>query len=47
MARIRFLGYRDMGREVREVVAVECCHLLQLGWPSIANAPSEMEEGVL
>jgi hypothetical protein len=27
--------------------ASEILHLLQLGWPSFADAPSGMEEGVL
>ena len=27
--------------------ASEILHLLQLGWPSLANAPSWMEEGAL
>ena len=27
--------------------ASEILHLLQLGWPNLANAPSGMEEGTL
>ncbi len=36
-----------MWREAWEVVIVACFLLLQLGWLSIANAPSEMEEEAL
>jgi hypothetical protein len=44
---MRLLVGNDVGREAWEVVVVACFCLVQLGWPCIANAPSEMEEGAL